>query len=125
MQETKLPSSYDYAYIRVVPRVERDEFVNAGVILFCRTQRFLGAALRLDVDRLRLLYPNLDVDSVQQQLEIVVATCNGSGPIAALGKADAFHWLVAPHSTVIQTSPVHSGLCHDPKSALEHLIETM
>lgn len=125
MPEAKSLSSYDYAYIRVVPRVERDEFVNVGVILFCRTQRFLGAALCLDVDRLRMLYPKLDVESVRQQLDIIIATCNGDGPIAALGKADAFHWLVAPHSTVIQTSPVHSGLCHDPQSALAHLIETM
>lgn len=117
--------TYDYAYIRVVPRVEREEFVNAGVILFCRTRRFLAASIRLDMERVQRLYPQLDLAAVQQQLALIVRICQGEGPIGKMGQAEAFHWLVAPHSTVIQSSPVHCGLCQNPQAALEHLIETM
>ena len=121
MSGSKSLSSYDYACIRVVPRVEHEEFINAGVILFCRTQRFLGATVWLDEARVRALCPQIDLDEVRQQLEVIVAMCKGAGPVAAAGIADTFHWLVAPHSTVIQCSAVHSGLCHDPKAALDAL----
>lgn len=121
-------SSFDYAIIRVVPRVERGEFVNAGVILFCRTRRFLAAQVELDEARLLALAPDCDLPAVQQQLATIPLICAGgpeSGPIGALPLAERFHWLVAPRSTVIQTSPVHSGICTDPAAALERLVATM
>jgi hypothetical protein len=118
-------STYEYAYVRVAPRVERGEFLNAGVILFCRTRRFLAAHIKLDGQRLHLLAPDLDIAIVQEQLDLVPRICAGEGPIGQLGQAEAFHWLVAPHSTVIQTSPVHAGLCEDPALTLEHLVETL
>jgi len=114
-------NTYEYAYVRVTPRVETGEFVNAGVILFCRTRRFLGAHIALDRDRLRSLAPELDLAAVQAQLDLIPRICAGEGPIGKLGQAEAFHWLVAPHSTVIQTSPVHAGLCADPAAALAQL----
>ena len=114
-------STYEYAYVRVTPRVETGEFVNAGVILFCRTRRFLGAHIALDRERLRSLAPELDLAAVQAQLDLIPRICAGEGPIGKLGQAEAFHWLVAPHSTVIQTSPVHAGLCANPVTALEQL----
>lgn len=114
--------SYDYAFIRVVPHVDRQEFLAAGVILFCRTRRFLQARIELDVELLRRLAPHLDVEQVQEHLALVPAICAGKGPIGELGQAESFHWLVAPHNTVIQAGPVHSGLCHDPERALEHLM---
>jgi hypothetical protein len=118
-------SSFDYAIVRVVPRVERDEFLNAGVILFCRTRDFLAARIELDTARLTLLAPELDVDEVQRHLESVLRICSGgadSGPIGQLSLAERFHWLVSPCSTIIQPSPVHSGLCTDPATALERLV---
>ena len=112
-------------YIRIVPRIEREEFINAGVILYCRSRRFLAATIRLDCERLRLLYPQLNLAAVQEQLALIVRICQGEGPVGQMGQAEAFHWLVAPHSTVIQASPVHCGLCQNPQAALEHLVETM
>lgn len=114
-------SSYEYAFVRVTPRVERGEFINAGVILFCRTQRYLAAYIRLDEARLAALAPMLDRAAVHQHLALIPRICNGEGPIGRLGQAEAFHWLVHPHSTVIQTSVVHAGLCHDPATALAQL----
>ena len=115
-------SSYDYAVVRVVPAVEREEFLNVGVILFCRTRRYLAAAIDLDEGRLARLAPGLDVAQVRRHLELIVRVCAGEGTIGRLGQAEAFHWLVAPHSTVIQTSPVHSGLCTDPAATLRRLL---
>jgi len=117
--------SYDYAYIQVVPRVERYEFINAGVILFCRTQRFLAAQIYLDEARLHALAPYLSIALVRTHLDLIPHICAGEGPIGQLERAERFHWLVAPHSTVIQSSPVHSGLCHEPSAALEHLVAQM
>lgn len=118
-------STYEYAYIRVVPRVEQGEFLNAGVILFCRTRRFLAARIQLDTEVLTRLAPYLDPVTVLANLELFPRICAGEGPIGQLGQAEAFHWLVAPHSTVIQTSPVHAGLCADPSVTLETLVNKM
>ncbi len=121
-------NSFNYAVLRVVPRVEREEFVNAGVILFCRTRRFLDARVKLDPGRLAALAPDLDVEEVRRHLAAIVVVCRGgpeAGPIGRLPRAERFHWLVAPRSTVIQTSPVHSGLCEDPRRTLDHLLEEM
>ena len=117
--------SYDYAYIHVVPRVERCEFIHAGVILFCRTQRFLAAQIELDEARLHALAPSLSIALVRTHLALIPRICAGAGPIGQLERAERFHWLVAPHSTVIQSSPVHSGLCQEPRTALEHLVAQM
>lgn len=124
----RAPASYDYAIVRVVPRVDRDEFINAGAIVFCRTRRYLGAAVALNTLRLAALAPLSDVEEIQRYLALIPRVCGGgsdSGPIGQLSLAERFHWLVAPRSTVIQTSPVHSGLCDDPPAALERLMAAM
>lgn len=116
---------YDYAIIRVVPQVEREEFINAGVILFCRPARYLTAQVELDCDRLRTLAPDCDIAAVQDQLAAIPRMCAGDGPIGSLGQAETYHWLVAPHSTVIQCSPVHSGITDDLPGTLERLMNMM
>jgi hypothetical protein len=122
------PCAYDYAVIRVVPRVEREEFINAGVILSCPGQDFLEARLHVDRARLLALDPTLDVELVEQHLEVIPQVCRGAagtGPIGKLPSRQRFYWLVAPRSTIIQTSSVHSGLCEDADAALAHLMRTM
>ena len=121
-------SSFDYAIVRVVPRVERGEFINAGVILFCLTSRFLEAKVELDERRLLMLAPEVDLELVRGHLEAIPRICAGgrqAGPIGWLPQKERWHWLVAPRSTILQTSPVHSGLCSDPEQALEHLMDAM
>lgn len=121
-------SSFDYGILRIVPRVERGEFVNAGVILFCPELRFLAARTHFDPQRLRALWPNVDLDAVRSHLEAfekVSTGDTGGGPIARLPIRERFHWLVAPRSTVIQISPVHSGLCHDPAATLSQLFSQL
>jgi hypothetical protein len=122
------PRSFDYAVIRVVPRVERQEFINAGVILYCSAERFLAARIELDVARLRALAPAVDIELVQSHLASFPRICAGgsdAGPIGALSPVERFDWLVAPRSTILQTSPVHAGLCTDPQRALDHLMDRM
>ena len=122
------PSSFDYAVVRVVPRVEREEFVNAGVIVFCLDQDFLGARVHVDESRLKALWPELDIDLVRQHLEAFPKVCAGdpaAGPIARLTRRERFHWLVAPRSTIIQVSPVHSGLCETAEQSLEQLFRRL
>ena len=119
---------FAYAIVRVVPRVERGERLNAGIVLLCRPRRFLGAVMRLDEARLRSLDPTCDIDEVRAHLDLVRRIAAGdpsAGPIAALTKAERFHWLVAPSSTVIQPSAVHAGLTADPAATLEHLARTL
>ncbi len=119
---------FSYAVVRVVPRVERGEFVNVGVILFARTARFLAACVELDHARLRALAPDLDIENVERHLDAIAAICEGradGGPIARLPPSERFHWLTAPRSTVIQTSPVHVGCTDDPRAALESLCATL
>jgi hypothetical protein len=116
---------YSYALVRVVPRVERGEFLNVGVVLFSREVDYLGARLELDEARLRMLAPDVDTRLVERHLRVFAAICEGSdegGPIAALPKPERFHWLVAPRSTMIQTSPVHVGRSQDVERALEDLL---
>ncbi|MGZ3668221.1 MAG: DUF3037 domain-containing protein [Ktedonobacterales bacterium] len=123
-------SSFDYAIVRVVPRVERGECMNVGVILFSRTRRYLAARIELDVPRLLAFAPEAERDlaAIQHQLDTIPLICAGgaaAGPIGMLSQAERWHWLVAPTSTIIQPSPAHSGLCTDPESMLEHLLATM
>jgi len=121
-------NSYDYALTRVVPSVERGECLNVGVLLFCRTQRFLGVRIHLDQARLLALSPDLDLATVQQELDDIVQICEGGPQAESMGQmsqSERFHWLVSPSSTVIQTSPVHTGLSSNPEAALEQLFKTM
>ena len=123
-----MPSPFEYALLRVVPRVERGEFVNAGVVLYCQEKRFLEAAVHLDPERLRALDPRLDLEVVRAHLEAAGRVCAGgpgAGPIGLLPPVQRFGWLVAPRSTIVQPSPVHTGLAEDPREALDHLLETM
>jgi hypothetical protein len=119
---------FEYAIIRVVPRVEREEFINVGVVLFCRTRRFLDARFALDTQRLAALAPDLDMVALQEQLDHIQMVCVGgeaAGPIGLLPQAERFRWLVAPRSTIVQPSPVHTGLCDDPQATLDRLVATM
>ena len=121
-------STFDYAVIRVVPRVERDEFMNAGVIVSCQSQNFLKALIELNPQRLAALDASLDPQTIESYLNTIPLICAGgeeAGPINKLPQRSRFHWLVATRSTIIQTSPVHSGRCFDPQQALEDLLEKM
>jgi hypothetical protein len=120
--------TFDYAIIRVVPRVEREEFLNVGVLFSCPLQSFLEARIELDIARLQAFAPALDVGDVQKYLEVIPRVCAGgkeAGPIGQMPQRARFHWLVAPRSTIIQVSPVHAGLCESLEGALEHLMNTM
>lgn len=117
-------SAFSYAVVRVVPHVERGEGFNAGVVLFCRQLDFLAARVALDDRRLAVLAPDVSPDTVRQQLEAIVRVAAGNpdgGPMAALPPSERFGWLVAPASTIIQPSPVHTGLCEDPQATLADL----
>lgn len=117
---------YSYAIVRVVPRVDRGEFINAGVVLFARTRRYLAARIELDVARLRALAPEIDPAPIERHLRCVEQICAGEpagGPVAAWPQSERFHWLTAPRSTVIQTSPVHIGVTDDPEATLEELLD--
>ncbi|HEU5315321.1 MAG TPA: DUF3037 domain-containing protein [Chloroflexota bacterium] len=121
--------AFDYAIVRVVPRVEREEFLNVGVIVHCPTLEFLGARVELDRARLAALAPGMEPEHLEQTeryLQGIVEICEGAadgGAIARLPISQRFHWLVAPRSHVVQTGAVHAGLCDDPQDALEHLLE--
>ena len=121
-------SSYLYAVLRVTPYVEREEFMNVGVLLYCRAQRFLGARTKLHRERLCALAPKLDavaVALIQAHLEQVPKTCRGEGPIGQLSQPERFRWLAAPRSTMLQSSAIHSGLCRDPQASLDHLFDML
>ncbi|MDX6444797.1 MAG: hypothetical protein QOH71_1871 [Blastocatellia bacterium] len=120
--------SYDYAIVRVVPKVEREEFVNVGVIVSCQARDFLEARIELDEPRLTALDETVDLESVRAHLASIPAICAGgepAGPIGLLTPRQRFDWLIAPRSTMIQTSAAHTGTCEDPAAALEHLLATM
>jgi hypothetical protein len=120
--------TYDYAIVRVVPRVERGEFVNAGIILSCDIERTLLARIELDEAALLALHAGVDLELVRDALASIPAICAGgkhAGPLAKLSARERFHWLVSPRSTIVQTSPVHSGQCGNCQTALEHLMNRM
>ena len=119
---------FEYAIVRVVPRVDRGESFNAGIVLMSRPHRFLGARVELDPSVLAALAPDCDPDNVRAHLETIVRIADGdasAGPIAALSLPERFHWLVAPSSTIIQASDVHTGLTADALATLEHLFRTL
>ena len=123
-----MASPFEYALLRVVPRVERGEFINAGVVLYCQEARFLGARVHLDPQRLQALDPRLDPQTVLAHLEVACRVCAGGPQAGAVGLMPPVHrfgWLVAPRSTVVQPSPVHTGLAEDPEQAIEHLLRVM
>ncbi len=121
-------SPYQYAIIRVVPRVDRGECLNAGVVLLCRSKAFIGARTELDEGRLAAFAPDTEPATVRPHLDAIERIARGEsegGPMAGLSIAERFHWLVSPASTIIQPSPVHTGLTDDPEAELQHLFETL
>ncbi len=119
---------FEYAIVRVVPRVERGEAFNAGIVLMSRAHRFLGALVDLDESVLAAMSPDCDPEIVRDHLEAIEAIAAGDrdgGPIAALSMPERFHWLVSPSSTIIQPSEVHTGLTSDPAATLDHLFRTL
>lgn len=121
-------SPFEYAIVRVVPHVEREEFVNAGAILFCDAHDYLRARVSLDEKRLLAMAPDVDIDLVLRHLEALPRICEGgvlAGPIGKLTKRERWRWLVSARSTILQTSPAHAGLGEDPEASLERLLETM
>ena len=122
------PCSFDYAIVRVVPHVEREEFVNVGAIVFCEAREFLGARFDLDEARLLALAPDVDVELVKRHLAAIPRICEGgvvAGAIGRLTMRERWRWLVSPRSTILQTSPPHAGIGDAPAAALEHLVATM
>ena len=120
--------AYDYAVVRIVPDVARGEYLNAGVILFAKTQGALLARVVIDEPRVRAFAPGVDLQAIRAHLESIERICAGgaaAGPHAGLSASERFHWLTAPRSTVIQTSPVHSGLCDDPASEVDRLFSRL
>jgi hypothetical protein len=118
--------AFDYAIVQVVPRVERDERLNVGVILFCPAADYLGCRFALDEARLRALAPDLDIGAVARQLEAIRAVVAGdasAGPIAGLSASERFHWLSAARSTVVQPAAAHAGLSEDPETALQRIFD--
>jgi hypothetical protein len=121
-----LPEAFQYCVLQVVPRVERGERINVGVVLWCRRFRFLEARVALDAARLRALAPDADVAAVQSHLDALVAVAAGTGDgVAAMEPSERFHWLAAPSSTIIQATPVHTGLTDDPTATLDHLMASL
>jgi len=121
-------SPFEYAIVRVVPRVERGEALNAGIVLMSRARRFLGARVELDPELLASMWSDCDPEIVRDHLAVIVGIADGdpaAGPIAALSAPERFHWLVSPSSTIIQPSEVHTGLTADPEATLEHLFRTL
>ena len=119
---------YDYVMIRVVPKVEREEFINVGVILSCKEKKFLEARIELDEEKLKSIDKEIDLEVIKSHLKAIEAIAVGkddSGSIGKLSQMERFHWLSSPKSTIIQTSPVHSGYCKNPADTLEHLVQTM
>ncbi len=121
-------SPFQYAIVRVVPSIERGETVNAGIILFCRPRRYLGSRVGLDEVLVAALSPGWDAAAVRAHLASIPRICEGDdsgGPIARLSQPERFHWLVAPSSTMVQPSPVHTGLTADPEGTLDHLFRKL
>jgi Protein of unknown function (DUF3037) len=121
-------SPFSYAVLRVVPRIERGERFNAGVVLFCRQRGFLGAKVELDERRLAALAPDTSANDVRAHLESLVSVAAGdpdAGAIATLPASERFGWLVAPSSTIIQSSEVHTGLTDDPVATLDALFREL
>lgn len=119
---------FDYAVIRVVPRVEREEFINVGVILSCPAQKFLEARIELDIERLKAFAPTVNADEIQIYLDTIPRICAGDASAGTIGKMPQrarFYWLTAQRSTIVQCSPVHTGFSDNAETMLEHLLDKM
>ena len=119
-----MPHVFEYALVRAVPRPERGEFMNVGVIVYCAPLAFLRCAVEVDADRLRALDPSLDVEVLADALRSMCQACEGTGPMARSSAGQRFRWLTAPRSTILQTSPAHTGLTDDPAAELTRLVST-
>ena len=117
--------TYEYALLRAAPRVERGEFVNIGVVLYCQADDFLTVRLAADQDRLRALDAGADVDGILDAAGALERTCAGEGPAAESSLGQRFRWLTAPRSTVLHAGPVHSGLTSDPRAEVERLLDVL
>jgi hypothetical protein len=119
-------NTFEYSVLRAVPRIDRGERINVGVIVYCQALDYLGAATHVDPTRLRALHPDVDVDAVCAAVDAVRAVCAGEGPSAASSKGDRFRWLTSPRSTVVQPGPVHAGVTNSPEAEqarlLDHLV---
>ena len=125
---TQSRSPFSYAVLRVVPDIEREEFVNAGLVLFCRSLRYLRARTSLDVERVQALQPDADAAALREQLAQVEHIAAGkieSGPLGHMSQSELFHWLTTPRSTVVQPGPIHGGMADDPDATFEHLYATL
>lgn len=123
-----MPAAFEWAVLRVVPRVERGESVNVGVILYCGATRFLAARLTTDRDRVLALDPKIDLEALERALAMIPRICEGdpaAGPVGQLSPRERFEWLVSPRSTITQPSAVHAGICQEPAAALDSLFERM
>lgn len=128
MSATTGRDPFEYAVLRVVPRVDRGESMNAGVLLYCQARSFLGARVHLDVERLRALDPAADPSAVEHALRTAAGICAGADDAGPAGEEDPgrrFRWLTAPRSTVVQPGPVHTGLTSDPEADLDRLLERL
>jgi hypothetical protein len=125
---TRSRSAFSYAVVRVVPDIEREEFVNAGLILYDRERRFLAARTELDRDALAALGADCDERGIRAQLELVEAIASGTtsvAPFATMTQTERFHWLTTPRSTLVQSGPLHAGVTDDPAATLDHLFEVV
>lgn len=117
--------TFSYALLRAVPRIERGEYVNVGVILYCQADSFLAARVHVDAGRLLALDPSADVTAVRDAADAVAATCTNDGPAAGASPGERFRWLTAPRSTIVQPGPTHAGLTDDPAAELERLFNDL
>ena len=121
-------SPFSYAVLRVVPDIEREEFVNAGLVLFCRSLQYLNVRASLMADGLAALQPDADLDALRAQLTLVERIAAGdvaSGPLAGMSQSERFHWLTTPRSTAVQPGPTHGGMTDDPAATFEHFYTTL
>ena len=121
-------SPFEYAVVRIVPDIEREEFLNAGLILFCRPRQYLRARTALDVDALNAIHPDTDVAAIAEQLAFLESVADGRlaiGPFASMTQSERFHWLTTPRSTLIQPGPLHAGMSDDPDATFDHLFEVL
>jgi Protein of unknown function (DUF3037) len=121
-------SAFSYSVLRIVPDIEREEFLNAGLILFCRERRYLAARAVLDDQALRSLHTGFDATAIRDQLRFVEAVAAGEltdGPLAPMSQSERFHWLTTPRSTLVQPGPLRAGTTEDPAETFEHLYEVM
>ena len=120
--------SFAYAGVRVVPDIEREEFLNAGLVLFCRARRYLRARASLDADRLASILADADAAAIREQLGLVERIASGEvevGRLGSMSQSERFYWLTTPRSTVVQPGPIHGGMTHDPAATFEHLYATL